>query len=81
MPGRQAMSAEETENRREVQAMNQTSRSPETSRWTALPRTPVGGSYFTASGVNSCCPPIVYSRMIFWPCTEVTHAMYCMAAM
>jgi hypothetical protein len=81
MPGMQAMSAEERENRREVQVMNQTSLSPETRSSNALPRTPVCGSYFTASGVNSCWPPIVYSRTIFCPCTEVTQAMYCMAAM
>ncbi len=77
----QAMTAEDSENRKDVQAMNQTSRSPETRRSNAFPTTPVARPYFTASGVKSCWPAIVYSRMIFWPCAEVTQAMYCIAAM
>jgi hypothetical protein len=55
----QAMTAEDSENRREVQVMNQTSLSPEMRSSKALPRTPVCGSYFTASGVKSCRPPMV----------------------
>jgi hypothetical protein len=77
----QAMRAEDREKRREVQVMNQTSLSPETRSSTALPSAPVVASYRTASGVKSCWPFIVYSRMTFCPWAEVTHAMYCMAAM
>jgi hypothetical protein len=56
------MSAEEREKRREVQVMNQTSLSPETRSSSARPNAPVVRSpwaYFTASGVNSCWPPMV----------------------
>jgi hypothetical protein len=41
MPGTQAISAEEIENLMEVQVMNQTSLSPETSSWSARPNAPV----------------------------------------
>jgi hypothetical protein len=57
----QAIAAEERENRMEVQVMNQTSVSPETSSWSARPNAPVWmpRGYLTASGVNSCWPPSV----------------------